>query len=278
MGQGDLDWLLGVVDVEQQALLPARRGDLCGKRVSPGGSGIDHVLERLVPAGTAVVQLLATGIAVHEDDLARALGRLAGGRCRNRDHALAIDRNLAVLVGHLHLGNLHLLFGFVGLADVLADGCQRLRLGRGDDTSLGVERHPIPEARFCAGEEAVDSRLAHDVADPLRTLDLHERLCGRTRLCGSNEIEVFVIAGLSPAGTPASTEADNPTVGCPVGKRGMAALRTRRGGNPEGAQDEAADECTATADAAIHEDVLEELQLVLVILVVLRSVFDVAAD
>ena len=49
----------------------------------------------------------------------------------------------------------------------------------------------------------------------------------------------------------------------------MAALRAGCGGNPEGAQDEAADEGTATTDATVLEDVLEKQENVLVVLVVL---------
>ena len=52
------------------------------------------------------------------------------------------------------------------------------------------------------------------------------------------------------AGTPASAQADDPAVGRPVGERGVTFLRTGRGRDAEGAQDEAPDEGTAPADAA----------------------------
>ncbi len=52
----------------------------------------------------------------------------------------------------------------------------------------------------------------------------------------------------------------------------MAPLGTRCSRDTEGAQDETAKECTPTAYAAIHNDILEELQLRFVKLVVLRPI------
>ena len=58
----------------------------------------------------------------------------------------------------------------------------------------------------------------------------------------------------------------------------MATARTSDGRNAEGAKDVAAKERTATTDAAIHDDVLEELQLVTVEWHITRTVFYVAGD
>ena len=112
---------------------------------------MNGVFKYLASTVAAEVKLFATEIAIHEDDLAIAFGWVGGGRSGDGDHALAIDGNLAVLLGHFHLGDLHLFLRYVGLADVLTHGGECFGFRGYNDFLLGIEGDSIPELGLRSG-------------------------------------------------------------------------------------------------------------------------------
>ena len=270
MGEVEFDLLLRSIYGGEKILTPAWSDHAGGELILAGSGCFDGVFEGLMSStGPAVVELLAAKDAVHEDDLASALGGLGGGGSGNGNDALRIDRNVPVLFGDRDLGDLHFLLGFGGFGNVLADGVKSFGPGILNDTFLKVEGGSIPELRFGARLQSINAGLSGDIADPLRALDHHERLAGSAGLGGGEKIEIFIVSPLGPAASPSCAKAGDPTVRSPVDKGGVTALRAGGGGDSEGAESETADKGASPADAAIHENILKKLKLGFVILIVL---------
>ena len=119
-----------------------------------------------------------------------------------------------------------------------------------DDLALGGQGQPIPEIGFECYEAVegealviitVDSFLSENVSDPLRSLDLEERVLVFAGLGASEKVEIFPVARGGPARTPTRSQIDAPTTGRPAGEGTVPPARTGRGGNTEGAKNEAAE-------------------------------------